>query len=558
MASAAPKKSSQEQLEELVGTLTTTRSSTEQKQAAQETSSEFAQIETNPFYEPFFAEDEDPNERMKAIGAILNAPSKEEKRAQMAKFNIMLAYLQSVREQMATDSIRLSDPKNFGVVRDTLDHMGGAMKDLFDNKLGPLTDILEVFETLGVSDDALNIYSEIEADRETQVKREEERRALEAAFEAKKTGVNSIDQQIAVERTKTGLFGGIKKDALQNIARLEVQLEAERTARDLAAQAVTNFTVATTNVSNSDDAVAIAKQKLKDFPATSSAEHEAAGNDLIQSAIKAIQQSKEKTGAIQVHLTNMEKQIEAQDDTATTLTFTYSLAEGGLKLAQDAVLKDLNTLETVPTDESPIDRLTRSNKQSDLKEFVSTLDKTKTKVNATVLDLATDTINIKNMKSTNTDNIGMIDEMHTRGVATIASSLATTVNALGATALSESSGIAASIMAEAQSRTDLIAKKQILKTAGNANTRNDALQKAVENLKAFKTIKDKAAEINRAGLERLNATNTEMEKLARAVSDSLTKDAGATADILNGVAATPVDGGTVPSATKVRKPFERS
>lgn len=556
MASAATKLSQQQQLDELMGTITTTRSSTEQRQAAQETSSAFAQIEANPFYEPFFAEDTDPNERMKTIAALLDAPSKEERRAAMEKFNTMLAYLQSVREQLATDSIRLSDPKNFGVVRDTLDHMGGAMRDLFDNKLGPLTDILEVFETLGVSDDPMAIYNELETDREAAEQRAAQRTTLDQTYQGKKQSVSDIETKIAQERTNTGLFGGIKKDAQQRIAALEVQLETARTDRDLAGQAIVTFDATATPTTTVDgtDKVALAKQKLRDFLSTSSEQHEAAGKDLIESAIRAIEQSKEKTGAIHTHLTSMEKQIEAQDDTATTLTFTYSLAEGGLKIAQDKLLQDIATLETAPADESPIDRLTRSNKQADLKEYIGTLDKTKTKVNSTVLDLATDTINIKNMKSTNTDNISMIDEMHTRGVATIASSLATTVNALGATALSESSSIAANIMADAQNRTDFIAKKQILKTALNAGNRADAMQKAVANLQAFKQVKDKAIEINRTGMERVHATNAEMERLARSVSESLSKDAGATAEILSGVDATPTDG-AAPVATKARKPF---
>lgn len=558
MASTATKTktSAEQELEDMVNSMTAnkSRATTQQKEDAKATSDEFANIEANPFYNACFDPELGPDEKQKAFAAVITAAETKEAQRQTAKeLAVMLEYLQSVKQELAKDSIRLSDPKNFGVVRDVLMSMGGDMKDLFENKLKPLTDILDVFEKLDVGGNALNIYSEIEDQKNADAKKAADAAALTAAYEAKKQEAERIKAQIAAEATHKNLFGQIKAGSVANIAMLQTQLEQTLEQRDLAAKATEDFEVSNRVDPNSTDELAEAKRMLANFLDTTSEQHEKFGKDLIETALKAIETSKEKTGLIKKHQANMESQIEAQDDTATTLAMTYGIIQGGLDIAQENNLSKRKQFDTAADGETAIATLSRVSKQSEMNDYIDSLNSIKTNVNATVLDLSTDAINIKNMKATNRNSMQLVDEMNSRGVATVASSIATTVSALGSQALTESSNIAANILADAQGKSDLIAKKQLLKTAGAIDERNMKLQETVANLQAFNTLKNKASEISRAGLERLADTNKQMESLAKAVASSLAKDASQSADVLSGTKNETTE--TTSSKPAVSKPF---
>ena len=82
--------------------------------AEQQTDPRYADIAANPFYKVMFAESSAPEAKRAEVTALLTYEgTKEENRERMKAFELFKEYLQSQREEMAQEIIRLTDTGTF-------------------------------------------------------------------------------------------------------------------------------------------------------------------------------------------------------------------------------------------------------------------------------------------------------------------------------------------------------------------------------------------------------------------------------------------------------------
>lgn len=286
MSNAAKGKlSRQEQMEEILRTTQRTRATSQQKEDAKAKDSRFANIETNPFFMAVFNEQTSPEEKQQAVATLTTFPeTKEQARENEKAFVIFKEYLQSVREEMAVDTIKMSDPKNFAVLRDTYESMNGALLD-FENKIAPLTELLEALEDLRINGETMDVFKEIKGDAEREAAIKTRETALLEEIKAVKQDILGIDTQISVLEREKNIFGQVKRKAREEQDRLSIQrIEVLSKMDDLAAKEVA-LRAENSNVSDNETKNADAKKKLREMLDLSSADHEQRGNDLINSAV---------------------------------------------------------------------------------------------------------------------------------------------------------------------------------------------------------------------------------------------------------------------------------
>src|SRR5689334_4745031 len=130
----------------------------------------FANISANPFYSVMFSEENKPEQKREAVTKLLTFEgTKEENRERIKEFELFKEFLQSQREEMAQEIIRLTDTGTFAELKTVYDELNRSLID-FDEKMKPLTDIIDAVYTLRTNGLTLEAFQEILRER----RREEE------------------------------------------------------------------------------------------------------------------------------------------------------------------------------------------------------------------------------------------------------------------------------------------------------------------------------------------------------------------------------------------------
>ena len=140
------------------------------KQQQEAEDARFANISANAFYQVMFSEENKPEQKREAVTKLLTFEgTKEENRERIKEFELFKEYLQSQREEMAQEIIRLTDTGTFAELKSVYDELNRSLID-FDDKMKPLTDIIDAVYTLRTNGLTLEAFQEILRDR----RREEE------------------------------------------------------------------------------------------------------------------------------------------------------------------------------------------------------------------------------------------------------------------------------------------------------------------------------------------------------------------------------------------------
>jgi hypothetical protein len=466
-------------------------------------------------------------------------------------FDLFKEYLQSEREAMATQIIKMSDTKNFATLKQVFEEINGSLIQ-FEEDMKPLTDIIDALHELRADNQTLDAFREIKDEEkraEAVAKRDAE---INEQINTVQSRINSMNTQIRVDQQNKSFFGfgGLKPEAIEAIARNKVAIEnatAELQKMSADAQANAAQSNGESKVTNT-----AAKEKLKEMLNLATDEHQARSQNLINSAVKFVETSKSKIEIIRGHLGHMGDQVQNLDDANGQMSFIYAIlgegvkgAEGENKLLREAVLQS-------PETENMVEKLTREGKQRDLNEHIQMLEVSAADTVATVADLTSASIRIKNMNDANQSQIQMARDMHARGVAGVADRLSTVIQAVGAAAIAESNAMTAETLNTMAANTDIIAQKESMRIAMGYDDRNVAMQRAIEGLAQYGEVNKVATEFTRQGIETMRENIELMEKTAREVAETVLESKSVVADVVMGDKQfTPKHN----TAAKVKSPF---
>lgn len=520
---------------------------------AQSISEKFADIESNPFHQIVIQSEASPTEKKQAVAKALafdEAASKEENEARIAAFETFKEYLMAYRKEMSKEIIRLADTKAFSELQAVFEDMNAALLQ-FEVQITPLVEIIDAVHRLNMASDGAmyDVFKEIQEDKEEEARIEKLRAEQLAQLERFEAEIKQTQRDIAALREEKSWFGlgGTKQSALQEIARKEVDINNRR-------QETTQLRETIDKTVNSRESrfaeYAAEKAQLRELLDITSDQHKVRQESLVKAALNFVNTTEERSGSVLERMEGIKSQIKNVDTVNGNMKRIFAVVTDGIKDAEENNKQVTQKLKQVSGEESTLEQYDREDKLQAVNEHVEALSASKLDTLSTLGELQEESMNIKSMRDTNTQQINHTRKMHTSGTAGIASRLSTVLTAVSSAALNEARTTTQNTLKTMNIITQEIAQSEAIKNATNLHVQNDELSLAIEQLASYKEISDKATEITRAALAEQKQLQREMEETAAELAGSIKVAKGVTAEIMQETDATEAPSAAQKSSTK--------
>lgn len=502
------------------------------KDSAHAEDARFANIQANAFFKAMFAEESRPEEKKALVAKMLTFEgTKEENRERIKEFELFKEYLQSQREAMAQEIIRLTDTETFAELKMVYDDLNSSLIE-FDNKMRPLTDIIDAVYTLRTNGMTVEAFQEIIRDR----KREEE---LHKSREEKKKELadltartNALQQDNVTQQEKKSFFGfgGTTEEARQQIGKNDLEL------KNITERLTTLGTeIAALDAQVPDESkmgeFAEQKKKLRELLDISTDDHKQRQRDLVDSALNFVNTAKTRVGAVRQHLGKMGDQVENLADANNVMGTVYAIMNEGIKSAGSDNLKLRDTLQDTAAEEDTIAKMTRDQKRMAVEQHMTLLDASAVDTMATYADLTSGAIRIKTMKDAVDQQSIRARTMHSQGISGVADRLSVVLQAVSSAALGEASAMAKDTLQLMADNTNKVAQKESIRIAMGIEEQNTDLTKAIDDLGSYGEVVRAATTITKEGLTEMRGKLDELKKLTEVVQDDVKDAIAVNADI---------------------------
>lgn len=494
----------------------TTQSKVQQK----EEDARFASIQSNEFFKVVFNTALTPDQkRAELTKALTYAGTKIENRERVKAFELFKEYLSHVREEMASEIIRLTNTEAFSELQSVYNDLSNDL-NTFDENMKPLTDILDALYELRTNNATFDAIKEIQKDREHEAEFTKKRTDCSNLIGDATKHIDELNEEILLLSEERGFLGigGIRQSAREKIAlkqneinNLMSDLEAQKTELEKLNQEDEAYKASSGKFSE-------AKQKLRGL--LESTDHNDRQRALVASAQKFVANAKERVGSVRNHLSKMDDQIENLSDANNNMTTIFAIMNEGVKDASLENQKLRGTLQAPEGTEDTLVKVQREQKLQDVDQFIATLDNSARDTMTTYADLSTQAVRIKSMKDANVAQVDKARMLHTQGIAGVADRLSIVLQAVSGAALGESSAMAKDTLQRMTDNTNRVAQKEAIRVATGIDEINADVIKAIDDLGAYGEVVATATNIQREGLKEMREN---LAKLREAAADNVDK-----------------------------------
>ncbi len=507
----------------------------------------------NPIFKVLFTEETEPEQKRAALAKFLTfATTKAETREHMKQRAEMEDWLEAERARMQEELMRLTDTDTFSVLNGVLGDMNNDLLE-WEEKIKPLTDILDAIYTLQTKGVAIDAFREIQTDRKNEAEHKAEMEKAEANYSEISQSIVRINEEVAAlgeERAFFG-FGDVKKSARQAIAVKNTQLDS--------------LTVRLTELETQLNALAPAsesqlaeyaneKAQMRNLLDISGPEHSAKQREIVDSALKFVATSRQRIGEVREHFSKMSEQMDHLKDANGKMSAVRAVMGEAMRDARDGTMTLQGTLNPA-TEESLIAKIAREEKLEAVNEHVKDLDGALRNNTVSMADLETESIQIRTARSEHDQMLDKTRILHTQGIATVAQRLNSVLNAVSMAALNESTTIAGQTLRRMVEGTHEITQKEVVKNALGVRQMDADVRTVLDDLAAIGQTLRSSNEIYREGLKDLRITMDEAATMIKDVKGDIATSAAIHADTPEGKPAPGVNGATPPPNTKSASPF---
>lgn len=552
MAETSGKKKKLESIDDFVSASKTQKSTVSEKQAASAATNagEFADIAANSFFKILLNSELSAVEKQKAVAKELSfAKNKEQAKQSLEEFNKMKEYLQHERKRMAREIISLTDTEAFSELKDVYEDINTALMD-FENRISPLTNIVDAVYTLRMNGVTFDIFNEIAKDKEAEEQRTAKLRELSQELFDLENSIKEArisNNMLREEKSFFGL-GGIKEAARQQIAENNANLD--------------DYDVRMQNLNNEIEALSVEtardsefaeyaeeKARLRELLDISSEEHKSRQEGLIAAATGFIDTTETRVASVLTHFNGMNNQIERLGDANYTMREIYAILNDATDKAGTANQSKRDELSTDADGEGDIQKMERERQLRDLENHISALGQSNVDTTQVFAELTSAGHRIKSMKDGNEQQVSKTRALHTSGVAGVADQLSTVLQAVSSAALGESSEMARMSLERMNETTRSLGQKEVIRVALGTKEVNSELSKALADLEQYGDVINTATSITREGLSETKRLLGELEETANSVQKDIKKSTGVAADVAAGESDMPT-----PEAAKSTAP----
>lgn len=505
--------------------------------ATNESAKTFADIKNNPFYKIAFS-DASPTDKKSQIANELSFSEEDSKLAKtrLAEFDQFKAYLQFERKRMAQEIISLTDTEAFGELKQVFEDINSALLE-FEGDMNPLIEIVDAVNKIRTSGNMYDLFREIQEDRNAEEARHEKLVEKTQQAEDIQTRILSARNRIAVLGEEKSFFGmgGVKKDARQEIAKLELSVSDLSSELGDVKATIENLSSPEARETQFGE-LSAEKAQLRELLDITSDVHKQRQQSLVESANNFVDTTDERVGSVLGHFDSMSGQIDRLTDANYSMRQMYAILTEATKEASHKNESIRGNLEAaLESDEiGEIEKMETDSNKRTLENHITALTNSNVDTTRVMGELTRDSIQIENMRTSTEQQINKTRTLHTSGVAGVASQLSTVLQAISNAALGESSEVAGMTLGRMMGMTDEISQKDVIATALGGVAQNEKLQDAIDRLGAYGETVSAATQITRAGVEESKRLLQEMEEVATDTKNKLDDNRGTTADVVAG------------------------
>ncbi|MCX8617991.1 hypothetical protein J3U42_06260 [Gilliamella sp. B2923] len=493
-----------------------------------------ANIKDNTFFNVIFSDSLSLEQKVEEVTRILAfTDNKENDRAKIQEFDAFKEYLQSISEEMSKQRIEMTDTEVFAELQRVYSDFNDDLND-FIEKIKPLTEITDALYNLRQNGETRNALAKIKADQQWDAEKEAQQAQLNNEIHDNQIQIKKLEaDNIELEKERSFFGLGQTKPAAkakitaneQTIAFLKQAIENKRKQiGEIVAEVKQNHQQRTQSID---------VEKLKELLNLTSDQHTLRQADMVQSALKFVNQGKERFGAIRNHLEKMVKQIEGLSDNNGNMIQIYAIMNEATKQVEKVHRERRAELENKDVGDNLLESMKLDEARRNLDEHIDTVSTATVDTMQTYGELTTEAIKIRNMQAATKKQVESARAMHSRGIASVASQLSVVVTAVNSAAINEAQSMAGNTLAEMTRVTNDIAKNEAIRIATGRDEINNDLEAMLQNLAEFGDTQREATEITRSALETMRANLEEIEKMSKDVQEDTRDFIAVTGDVLS-------------------------
>ena len=484
-------------------------------------------ITANPVAKIVFNPEAAPEERSRQIAALLSPDLAEECKASIKQLEAYKEYLAQQRTLMQRRLIELSSTTVFSKMKQTFADMNRGVLD-FRGMIRPLVDNLDALYTLRTAGDnvVLDTFAEIEEDRKREA--DWDRRTSDADSEIRRIASDKemLERDIAKLKTQTGLFGGIKKSAQAEIAAKELLIAQRVDGLKACREKVVAIVAEKTEHEAKEGKFKAEKDQIRAMLDISGPEHVKRVEGIIKAALDYIDKSQVTVSQLRDELGGIEGQADKLVKINSQMITVVAILDKGIDLATTANKDKVQGLSTARDGEDTLARLERERNKNDFERHVTALLDSGRSTKKTVADLEKDAVNA----STFHDALGKqnvnLRELSSDGIASVATSLNTTIQALNNSALNEASESVRDSMRAMNAVTDDVANKEVIRQALQVDEASKRIMEKVESMSNIAESLQAANKLREDGLSNIQSRLGELSDVTATVRARLQESIG--------------------------------
>lgn len=508
--------------------------SARQRQKSTRTESPQANIQNNTFFKVIFSDNLSLEQKVQEVTQILEfTDNKEIDREKVEEFDKFKEYLQSISEEMSKQRIEMTDTEVFAELQRVYADFNNDLNDFID-KIKPLTEITDALYNLRQNGETRNALAQIKADQEWDDEKQAEKKQIQDEITNNDTLIAKLKEEIHTLEQDRIFFGLGKIKAAskakiasnqEKIAQLEQDIQNKNTQLANLEEEI--------KLRHAQRSESLDVEKLKELLNLTSDEHTLRQADMVESALKFVNQGKERFGAIRGHLEKMVKQIEGLSDNNGNMIQIYAIMNEATKQVEKVHRERRQELENKDVGDNLLESMKLEDTRRNLDEHIDTVSTATVDTMQTYGELTTEAIKIRNMQAATKKQVESARAMHSRGIASVASQLSVVVTAVNSAAINEAQSMAGNTLAEMARVTNDIAKNEAIRIATGRDEINNDLEAMLQNLAEFGDTQREATEITRSALETMRANLEEIEKMSKDVQGDTREFIAVTGDVLS-------------------------
>ncbi len=512
------------------------------KQAAQAAP---VDITANPVAKIVFNPEATPEERSRQVGTLLSPELAEDCKTAIKQVEAYKEYLAQQRTLMQRKLIELSSTTVFAKMKQTFADMNKGVLD-FRGMIAPLVDNLDALYTLRTAGDnvVLDTFAEIEDDRKREADWDQRTATIEAETRQIVADKGKLEQDIAQLKTQTGLFGGIKKSAQAEIAAKELviaqRMDALAACRDKAKAIIAEKA----EHDAKQGKFKAEKEQVRKMLDISGPEHVKRVEGIIKAALDYIDKSQVSVTELRDELGGIEGQADKLVKINSQMITVVAILDKGIDLATAANKEKIQGLSTVREGEDTLGRLERERKKNDFERHVTALLDSGRSTKKTVADLEKDAVDANTFHDALGKQNVNLRELSSDGIASVATSLNTTIQALNNSALNEASESVRDSMRAMNAVTDDVANKEVVRQALQVDEASKRIVEKIESMSSIAESLQAANKLREDGLSNIQSRLGELNDITTTVRARLQESIGLDArgpEAPAAAAAKPVD-----------------